>query len=148
MSMCHPSFLVYNIQVPFEFLFAYLVILEEITLISFYLQKYLTKPYSTCSLYILVILWIVELNSATATSRTNLYTIIAQHLWGFGSERLSVLRREGTAEGAPAWLTKGEARKRKRLDGLEVRLVPSAGLPSKSVDFKEKFAGTEFQTQS
>ena len=102
-----------------SFLFAYLVILEEITLISFYLQKYLTKPYSTCSLYILVILWIVELNSATATSRTNLQTIIAQHLWGLGSEHLSGLRREGTAEGAPAWLTKPEARTTKRLDGLE-----------------------------
>lgn len=121
--MCHSPLLVYNMQVLLNFVFAYQVILAKNNIFSIYLQKYLAKPYSICLLSFLVIPWIVKLNgSATTALCNNIYNIIAQTLWGFGSMywHLSVLWSKRTAEGAPAWFKETKGRQEKRSSGLKV----------------------------
>lgn len=148
--MCHSPLLVYNMQVPLNFLFAYLVILEKNNIFSIYLQKNLTKPYSSCLLSFLVILWIVKLNRPDITaSGRNIHNIIAQNLWGFGSMNwhLSGLWSKRTAEGAPAWFkeTKGRQENDRLLRVESYIWCPLLESLVKVRDFK-KLASTEFQT--
>lgn len=86
MSVCHSPLLLNNMQAPFKCFISYLVILEEITLISIYLQKYLAQPSLTSLLSFHIILWVAKLNRFDTTRLcNNLQNIIAQNLWGFGS---------------------------------------------------------------
>lgn len=141
--MCHSSLLPHKCKYHLNFLFAYLVVLEEITFVSIYLQKYLTKPYSTCVLSFLVILWVVRLNSS-ARHYAILFRILLHNIcevWGQCIDIYLVSGLKGQQREPLHDLRKPKAGRplKKTFQGVKSCLVPSAGV-------KKRFASNKFRT--